>query len=134
MKRSLFFMIFALATKTWAAGIVGTWEGTTCQSYNDHISWGTYNYKFMEDGKVETFLQYYDDDQCAKAKLSAAPQANGNYTVTTQPLDGGDGEYHVRLFYSHWNGIKIYKMVIKGDIMTILDYKGDSKGSYKRLL
>lgn len=131
MKRSIFFFAFIWAT-TSLATLVGTWEGITCQSYNDGLSHGTYNYVFKEDGKVEMFIQYYDD-QCAKVKLTAEPQSKGNYTVTEQPVEGEEGEYQVRLFYSGWNGIKFLKVVIKEGIMSIFDHNGDSLGNYKRL-
>lgn len=131
MKKSI-FLLLTFAVQAWSGGLVGTWEGVTCQTYNDGISWGTYNYNFKADNQVETFVQYYDDDAC-KTKVSAEPQSKGNYTVTEQPAEGEDGEYHVRIFYSRWNGIKVCKIVIKENTMTIYDHNGESQGIYKRL-
>lgn len=129
MKRSLFFILFTFAVKTWG-GLVGTWESVEGQGYADYIFWGTFNFKFSAENQVETFLQYYDINDHSK-KLSIEPLLKGTYTITKQPADGGDGEYNLEVYFNG-RAVRLYKIVIKENNMTIYSDKPIAK-SYKKL-
>lgn len=37
------------------------WRGTNCSSFADGIFQGTYNYRFLPNENIETYLEYYTD-------------------------------------------------------------------------
>ena len=128
MKKILFLLIL-VAFKSFAA-LEGTFEGLTCQSYNDNAMWGTYNYKFSGDF-VETYIQYYEDESCSKRLDQTADHSRGNYMVTSAKL-GIEEVYKVTITYNKSNCIKRLRMSVIGNTLNVWDHNNDHLGTYQR--
>lgn len=127
--KKIFFLLSLVAFNSFAS-LDGTFEGLTCQSYNDNAIWGTYNYKFSGDF-VETYIQYYEDEACSKRLAQTADHSRGNYMVTSAKL-GPEEIYKVTITYNNANGIKRLRLSVIGDTLNVWDHNNDHLGTYQR--
>lgn len=121
LKTAMLLLLFYSSYSLASYSLEHDWSCGHCDSYNDNLMRGTYNFHFSTNGYMHTYIEFYADSYCRIKTGNKHIAASGTYRIKNISEAEDFTSYEIEVKYNHISQVIIYHATVKQDSMTLCE-------------